>query len=364
VVEPAQQLVSGGDVLALAMPLGPPQRPVGYAILGRSLAPENDALSRVLGIFTLGAILALLLAAVVALPIINTALRPLRTVTRTAERIAGGDLEARTQLNRSPDEVGRLSEAFDRMVDQLQSAMQATAASEERMRRFLADASHELRTPATVLRGSSQVLLRHARGTSPETVSALREMHEEAVRLSTLIEDLLTLSRLDEGQLPEPEPVQLRTFVQHFLNRYASLWPDRDIAIEEAALDGATAAVNPESLRRIVTNLVDNAARYSRPGGHIRIGGSSADGRVSLCIADEGPGLPADEAARMFDRFYRSSRSRSRGSGGTGLGLAIVHGLVEGSGGTISVATAPDRGTTVTVELPAVPKGEGGSVKK
>lgn len=351
--QPAQQLVSHGTVLVLAMPLGPPGRPVGYALLGRSLAPENDALSRVLRVFALGAAVALILAAFVALPIINTALRPLKRVTQTAERIAAGDLEARTELKRSPDEVGRLGEAFDRMVDRLQSALQTAAASEERMRRFLADASHELRTPATVLRGSSQVLLRHAGGTSPQTVGALQDMHEEAVRLSALIEDLLTLSRLDEGQMPEPQPVPVRSFVEDFLDRYGSLWPERAITVDDSGLNGATASINPETLRRIITNLVDNAARYSRTSGSIRIGGSHGDARVSVSIADEGPGLPPDEAAHMFDRFYRANKSRSRGSGGTGLGLAIVHDLVEGSGGTIRIDTAPDRGTTVTVELPA-----------
>ena len=359
VAEWANSLVSPGGLLLVAVPLGPPGTIVGYAIVGRSLAPANATLVRVLLVFVLGAAAVLLLAALVALPIINRALQPLRRVTETAEAIAGGDLEQRAHLAHSHDEVGRLGEAFDAMVDRMQAAMAETAASEERMRRFLADASHELRTPATVLRGASQVLVRQGAYGQPELLAPLRDMHEEAIRLSRLVDDLLTLSRLDAGQQMAPQPVAVRRFLNEFVERYGSVWPNRTIHLDVGGLDGTRAHVDPEALRRMLTNLVDNAARYSRAGGAITIAGKPAASTIAIDVSDEGPGLRPEDARRVFDRFYRANKSRSRDSGGTGLGLAIVHGLVEQSGGKIDMETGPDRGTTVTVILPRVEEEEG-----
>lgn len=345
-------LGSSGGLLLVAIPLGPPGKVVGYAILGRSLASANATATRLLAVFVVGALIALMLAALVALPIINGALSPLRRIALTAGEIAAGDLEQRANLARSSDEIGRLGEAFDAMVDRLQAAISATTASEERMRRFLADASHELRTPVTVLRGSSQVLLRQANGERTELKEALREMHEESVRLARLVDDLLTLSRLDEGQQSVSQPVEVRSFLREFLDRYSSVWPGRDIALQGDTLDGTTVAADPEALRRVLTNLIDNAARYSRAGGAISVSGEPDGDAVTIAVGDEGPGLSPEDARHVFDRFYRANKSRSRGSGGTGLGLAIVRGLIEQSGGTIDIDTAPDRGTVVRFTLP------------
>ena len=220
------------------------------------------------------------------------------------------------------------------------------------MRRFLADASHELRTPATVLRGGSQVLLRGVGRGDPDLVAGLQDMHEEAIRLSRLVDDLLTLSRIDAGQTLAPEPVAVGPFLKSFLDRYKDLWPARDLCLDTGEIDGTMAFVDPEALRRMLTNLVDNAARYSRPKGAIALKAASEEGGVRIAVCDEGPGLSADDASRVFDRFYRANKSRSRDSGGTGLGLSIVHGLVEGSHGEIGIDTAPDRGTAVSIKLP------------
>lgn len=344
-------LVTGGKRLLIAVPLGLSPAPFGYAILGRSMATENQTASRVLLVFVLGALSVLILAALVALPLINRALRPLQQVADTAAAIAAGDFSQRANLTRSRDEIGRLGMAFDAMVDRLQSAIGAASASEERMRRFLADASHELRTPVTVLRGTSQVLLNQTGDEKPEYRAALEGMHEEAVRLARLVDDLLTLSRLDDGQHLAPERVEVRPYLEEFLDRYGRLWASRPIYAEVEDLDGTAAWVDREALRRILTNLVDNAARYSRPGMPIRIGGNSGPDTVSLSVADAGPGLTPEQAAHVFERFYRANAARTRNSGGSGLGLAIVQGLTQQSGGSISFETAPDRGTTVTLQL-------------
>jgi len=299
-----------------------------------------------------GALAVFLIAAAVALPIINRALAPLQHVVQTAEAIAAGDLAKRANLAPTLDEVGRLGEAFDIMVDRLHDAVAGSTASEERMRQFLADASHELRTPLTVLLGTSQVLLRKKDLDPEEFDAAMAAIHDESIRLSRLVDDLLTLSRLDAGQVLEPHPVAVSRFLAEFVRRYASAWPTRALIVETVELDGAQAHVDPEALRRMLTNVVDNAARYSAPGRPIVIAGTSAPNSVSIMVRDEGPGLSREDAERVFERFYRGNKSRSRLSGGTGLGLAIVRALVEQSRGEILIDTGPDKGTTVAIRLP------------
>jgi signal transduction histidine kinase len=180
-------------------------------------------------------------------------------------------------------------------------------------------------------------------------------MHEEAVRLSRLVDDLLTLTRLDAGQQLQPEDVQVRPFLEQFTERYASAWPNRRIKLDLEELDGASTRIDPDALRRIVTNLIDNAARYSAPGKPITVGGAAVGESVTVSVGDEGPGLSPEDAAHVFERFYRGTKSRSRNSGGTGLGLSIVHALVEESGGHVNIDTGPDRGTIISVELPQTP---------
>jgi two-component system OmpR family sensor kinase len=301
----------------------------------------------------LGALAVFAVTALVALPIINRALRPLRRVTRAAEAIAAGELGRRAGLDRAVDEVGRLGRAFDTMVDRLETALGEATASEERMRRFLADASHELRTPLTVLRGSSHLLL-HEKGLEPaEAEETLAAIHAEAVRLARLVDDLLLLSRMDAGQPPSPQDVPIRAFLSDLVRRYAPAWPAREILVEVGAGECVQAHVDPEALRRVLTNLIDNAARYSRPDGLIRLRAEERSGGVVITVEDDGPGLSAPDAARVLERFYRGGKSRSRATGGSGLGLAIVHALIVQSGGKIDIDTAPDRGTTVQVTLPA-----------
>ncbi len=344
--------LQNGNRLLVAIPLGPPNKIVGFAILGGSLTSASNTLSQERLVFGLGAAIALLLSALIALPLINRALRPLRRVAPIAEEIAAGDVEKRANLPHVPDEAGRLGEAFDLMVDRLQAALTDATTSEERMRHFLADASHELRTPLTVLRGTSQVLLRQNAPDPAALQAGLMDIHEEAVRLSRLVDNLLTLTRLDEGQVLDPQPVHLRSFLDDFVDRYGSAWPDRTFEVHDLDLNGATAYVDPEALRRVLTNLVENAARYSAPAGPITLEGSTSDTSVTVAVSDEGPGLAPRDAERVFERFYRASKSRSRRSGGTGLGLAIVAALIEQSGGDVRLETGPERGTTVILTLP------------
>ena len=237
-------------------------------------------------------------------------------------------------------------------IERLQEALSSATASEERMRQFVADASHELRTPLTVLRGTSQMLIRQRGLDQPEVDAALAAINNEATRLSRLLDDLLSLSRLDAGQPLDPHPVALSRFLEKFIARYAPAWPERTIEVDRSSLNGARVHVDPEALTRVLINLVDNAARYSTAGKPILIRGEAVGSTVSIHVQDRGPGLNPEDARRVFERFYRGSKSRSRLSGGSGLGLAIVRALVHQSRGEIHIDTSPDRGTTVAITLP------------
>lgn len=340
------------DKVLMAFQLGPPGYPVGYAILGRSISGASDTVRRTRIIFGLGALVALLLAAGIAVPIINRALRPLRRVADTATAIAAGDMERRANLSRSRDEIGRLGTAFDTMVDRLQEALSAAHESENRMRRFLGDASHELRTPLTVLRGMSEVLLRRNSDADPQIQQGLHDIHEESVRLSTLVDDLLTLTRLDAGGQLTPTAIDVKEFLGDFAERYGPAWQHRRLDVRTSELDGVEAYVDSEALRRMLTNLVDNAARYSTPGTPVVLAGRLEGESVNISVSDGGPGMNEEDAARVFERFYRSAKNRTRDSGGSGLGLAIVRSLAEGSNGAVALETGPGKGTTVTVKLP------------
>jgi two-component system OmpR family sensor kinase len=344
------------DFVLVAVPLGQPGWPVGYAVLGRPLESVNDTLERVRTVFAVGAFAALFLSGLALFVLTGLALRPLRRVTATAEEIAAGDLGRRTEV-RSRDEVGRLASAFDRMIDRLEEAFSRVTESEQQMRQFLADASHELRTPLTALRGTSQVLLRAPDPGAPEVATAIEGIHQEAVRLSNLVNDLLTLTRLDAEESLHPEEIPLAAFVDDFRDRYAGAWPARTVDFDRDAFDGARVWADPDAVRRMLLNVVDNAAKYSEPDTPIVVTADAGPEEVTIRVQDRGPGLTPEERERAFDRFYRGGDGRSRRPGGSGLGLAIVQALAQRSGGSVSLDTAPGRGTTVSLVLPTTGTG-------
>jgi signal transduction histidine kinase len=335
----------------VAVPLGRPGWPVGYAVLGRPLENVNDTLDRVRAIFAVGAFAALFLSGLALFVLTGIALRPLRRVTTTAEEIAAGDLGRRTNV-RSQDEVGRLGSAFDLMIERLEEAFSRVTESEQRMRRFLADASHELRTPLTALRGTSQVLLRAPDPSGPEVVAAVEGIHQESVRLSNLVNDLLTLTRLDAQESLHPEEIPLAGFMDDFRDRYSGAWPTREVTFDKSSFDGARVWADPDAVRRMLLNVVDNAVKYSEAPSPILVTADTAPEEITIRVRDHGPGLSTEEQERVFDRFYRGGPGRSQRTGGSGLGLSIVQALAERSAGSVSLETEPGRGTTVKITLP------------
>jgi two-component system OmpR family sensor kinase len=305
--------------------------------------------------------------ALAAYTMVRTALRPLTKIEQTAAAIAGGDLSRRVDNDDPTTEVGRLGLALNTMLEQIETAFKARQASEatarrseEKMRRFVADASHELRTPLTSIRGFAE-LHRQGAVTDPAEVSRLlNRIEDEAKRMGLLVDDLLLLARLDQQRPFEHAPVDLRVLAGDAIEAARATAPEREIRLElpvhhETADDLLVAGDEPR-LRQVLSNLLDNALAYSPAEAPITVlcGRTRREDRelAFVQVRDRGPGLVPEQAERVFERFYRTDRARSRAHGGTGLGLSIVAAITAAHGGSVELDTAPGEGATFRVLLP------------
>jgi two-component system OmpR family sensor kinase len=291
--------------------------------------------------------------------VVNRSLRPLAEVEETAAAIADGELDRRVPQRDPRTEVGRLSVALNGMLAQIQRAVAASdqsaeqaRTSEERMRRFITDASHELRTPLTTIRGFAEL---YRQGAARDVEMLMSRIESESRRMGLLVEDLLLLARLDAQRPLEQNRVDLLLLATDAVHDTESIAPQRRITLEIIDGPGTPEVIGDESrLRQVLGNLVVNALQHTPPtaGVSVRVGTAGDD--AILEVDDEGPGMTADDAQRVFERFYRTDTSRTRSSGGTGLGLSIVDSLVLAHGGTVTVTTAPGEGCCFRVRLPRV----------
>jgi two-component system OmpR family sensor kinase len=283
--------------------------------------------------------------------LIRLGLRPLDRMAETAGSVAAGDLSRRVQPAEEKTEVGRLGLALNTMLGRIETAFDRRRASEERLRRFVADASHELRTPITSIRGYAELFRRGAADRPEDLERAMRRIEDEGARMGVLVDDLLLLARLDQGRPLVREPVDLSGIVSDAVADARAVDPDR--TVELVSEESVTVVGDQLRLRQLLANLLDNARTHTPPGTPVTVRVSRSDDTATIEVADRGPGMSEEEASRVFERFYRGDPSRSRASGGTGLGLSIARAIVEAHGGTISVASAPDQGATFTVSFPA-----------
>ena len=286
--------------------------------------------------------------------------RPLSQVEKTAAAIAAGDLSRRVEVGNPATEIGRLSRSLNAMLAHIEAAFAARMKSETKMRRFVQDASHELRTPLVTIRGFSE-LYRHGALQKPEEVgAAMGRIESEAKRMGQLVEDLLTLARVDEQRPLEYAPVDLMILGNDAAMDARASAPNRQIRV--VGLDGngpqSAPTVGDEArLRQVVANLMTNALRYTPDGSPIEVAVGVQPvihDRMDavLEVRDHGPGISEEDAARVFERFYRADSSRYRETGGTGLGLAIVAALVAQHDGTVRLSETEGGGATLSIRLP------------
>jgi two-component system OmpR family sensor kinase len=308
-------------------------------------APLHDVTSTLRRLFLVELLvtLAVLVAlAALGLWIVRLGLRPLRRIEQTAVAITAGDLSQRVEHLDPQTEVGRVGSALNTMLDRIE-------ASDRRLRRFVSDASHELRTPLAAVRAYAELFERGAASRPEDLKRSMSGITREAERMSLLVDDLLLLARLDEGRPLERKPVDLGAVVREAVDAARVVEPNRPI---ELSIEPATVTGDEARLRQVLDNLLANARAHTPAGTPVSVELRRIDGRAELTVADRGPGLSEEQAARVFERFYRADSSRARASGGAGLGLSIVAAVVEAHGGTSEALATPGGGATFVIALP------------
>jgi len=292
----------------------------------------------------------LLLLAAVAWFLVRVGLLPLDRIGHTAGRIAGGDLSHRVSATDPRTEVGRVGLALNAMLDRLERAFAERQASEDRLRQFIGDASHELRTPLASIRGYAELFRMGAARDPADVEKAMRRIEDEAARMGVLVEDLLTLARLDQVVDAPHAEVDLGALARDAADDARATAPDRAITV--AAEGPARVLGDAHQLRQVLANLLRNALVHTPAGTPIEVSVGAEDAQVRLAVRDHGPGLPTQDPEALFERFWRAEGGRERGRSGAGLGLAIVAGIVGAHRGRVTAASAEGGGAAFVVTLP------------
>jgi two-component system, OmpR family, sensor kinase len=316
---------------------------------------DLEATVRRLGLIV--AVVSLVVLALIAglgLLVVRIGLRPLGEIERTAGAIAAGDLSQRVRDEDERTEVGRLGRSLNAMLSQIENAFAQRTASEDRLRRFVADASHELRTPLTSIRGYAE-LYRQGAATSEQDVPRLfGRIESEATRMGSMVDDLLVLARLDQQRPLDEQLVDVAALAADAVTDARAVQPERPLDFTTRGPGPFVVLGDEARLRQVYGNLLSNALEHTPHSAPVHVAvWRDSSGDVVVEVADEGPGLEPDAAARVFERFFRADPSRSRSGGGTGLGLSIVAAIAAAHGGRAEVQTAPGAGARFRVMLPA-----------
>ena len=332
--------------LALVLPTG-----MGSVIAANSLEEVDKTLSQLRFLFFFLGLIAILLTALVSRWIIAISLRPLDKVEETAEAIAAGDLSARLPAAKPDTEVGRLTTSLNMMLSRIEQSFSVKVESENKLRRFVADASHELRTPLTAIRGFAELHRQGAVSGEEKTKELISRIEGESIRMSSLVEDLLLLARLDQARELDFEPVDLNTLIVEVVASAKAAGPDHPIELnlpqEELFVLG-----DSRRIHQVVANLLANARTHTPLGTKINVTARQTLAEVIIEVADNGPGLSKSDQERIFERFFRADPARVRHSGeGSGLGLSIVDAVMKAHGGYVSVKSELDKGATFTLHF-------------
>jgi heavy metal sensor kinase len=317
----------------------------GVLEVGQSEGDLTDTLHALLLILAVAYPVTLAVASIGGVFLAGRALSPIDRLTGLARRISAEDLSQRLDLKLPDDEVGRLARTFDEMIARLDGAFR-------RQRQFTADASHELRTPLTAIKGQAEVALSKPRDSAAYR-EVLQTVNEEVDRLIRMVGSLLTLARADAGQITiASEPVNLGDLIAAAVEQVWPMAEQRELALGVAPGPAVTLHADEDLLLQLLLNLLDNAIKYTPPGGTVTAGWGIDGDRAELWVRDSGIGIAEEDSERIFDRFYRVDKARSRTEGGAGLGLSICRWITEAHGGSISVESALGQGTAFVVKLP------------
>ncbi len=330
--------------------LGPARQPL---VLALPLEDVDETIRRLLTIQALAAAAILLTMGLVTFWVLRLGVRPVQQMTATAKAIGEGDLSQRIPETAPGTEAGELGVALNQMLGRIEESFDERARSEARLRQFVADASHELRTPVTTIRGYAELYRLGGLSTDHEISEAMRRTEQEAARMGQLVGDLLDLARLDQGRPLNLGPTDVSALAADAVADAGAVEPDRPLSLDAPA--PAVVVGDEALLRQILANLVANARVHTDPDTPITVRVRDVGESVLLEVIDQGPGMAPEVAAHAFERFYRADPARTRHRGGSGLGLSIVAGTVAAHGGTVALDSTPGSGTVVRVSLPKQP---------
>lgn len=324
---------------------------MGSVVVAQSLRDFERTANRIGRVFLFIGFIVLFLIGFAARQVIKLSMKPLEAVELTAEKIAAGDLSARLD-NFEPDtEVGRLSTSLNTMLGRIEESFAIRTESEDKLRRFVADASHELRTPLTAIRGFAEL---HRQGAVPEgekTKELISRIEKESIRMGALVEDLLLLARLDQSRQMEFKPVDLVHVIEETVASAKAAGPSHPIDVDVPS--ELYTLGDSDRIFQVITNLLANARIHTPAGTTITIVARADDDGAYVSVADNGPGLSEADQKRIFERFFRADPSRQRNSNeGSGLGLSIVDAVMAAHGGKVKVVSKLEQGSTFTLFFP------------
>jgi two-component system, OmpR family, sensor kinase len=317
---------------------------IGYLQVGRSLEHYTSLLQRLRWLLLLTGVGAVSVSLFLGALLTHSLLKPLDDIAGVALQITrAGDLSRRLPDLGRNDEIGRLTFVLNQTLERLERLFQS-------QQRLLTDVSHELRTPLTTIRGNVD-LMKRMNMADPETLTVIQE---ETARMTRLVEDLMLLARADAGGLPiQRQAIDLDTIFLDVYRQVSSVQPPVELALQE--IDQVCVWGDADRLKQLVLNLVDNAIKYTPPGGRVTLSLSQDETQAHIAVTDTGIGIPEEDIPLIFERFYRVDKSRARVQGGSGLGLSIVKWIIDAHGGQIDVQSQVGEGTTFTVSLPVIP---------
>jgi two-component system OmpR family sensor kinase len=324
----------------------------GRVVVAHSFEDIDRILERLQGLFILIGLVMIFFIAIASRKVITVGLRPLSNVEATAERIAEGDLTARLPDVKPNTEVGRLVSTLNTMLGRIEESFAARLESESKLRRFVADASHELRTPITAIRGFAELHRQGAVTGEVKTKELIGRIENESKRMGSLVEDLLLLARLDQSREMKSDPVNLTKIVSDAVASARAAGQNHTVNFNEQG-EEIYALGDSDRIYQIVANLLANARTHTPAGTIIDVSVNQSEDGVRIKISDNGPGLSKEDQGRIFERFYRADASRVRTDGeGTGLGLSIVDAVMRAHAGQVSVDSKPGEGATFTLFFP------------
>ncbi|MGA7269439.1 MAG: HAMP domain-containing sensor histidine kinase [Acidimicrobiia bacterium] len=325
----------------------------GTVVLAIPLHQVADAQRQVIRAMLVAGSIVAALGALATWLTVRRELRPVEDMVETAEAIAAGDLTRRVPDTSPATELGRLGHSLNEMLAHIEHAVATERDAKERLRQFVGDASHELRTPIAAISGYAQLYERGGLTESDDLDRAMGRIASESKRMQKLVEDLLALARLDQVPLSVPARVDLVKLARVAILDAGAIDPEHRISFDSPPSLIVTG--DESQLTQVIANLLANARQHTPPRTPVEVGLSASKGRAILTVTDHGPGIPDEAIERIFERFYRIDSSRSRARGGSGLGLAIVSAIVASHNGTISAENAPGAGARITVSLPLAP---------